>query len=99
MCRHGAKPLCPAPFPWGPWIDIPHIAEAFRSSGLYRVFSLLLKGKLVGKENIESVGGGKVESQSAGAAMLFVIVNNSEDFAISEWNVRKGDFKHFFVPK
>ena len=43
--------------------------------------------------------GKKVESQSAGAAMFFVIVNISEDFAISEWNVRKGDFKHFFVPK
>ena len=31
-------PPLPPPFSWGPWIDIRHHAEAFRSSGLYRVF-------------------------------------------------------------
>ena len=53
----------------------------------------------MGKENIESREEESRKSNSWGAAMLFVYVNNSEDFAISEWNVRKGDFESLVVPK
>ena len=52
----------------------------------------------MGKENIESREEESRKSNSWGAAMLFVYVN-SEDFAISEWNVRKGDLESLVVPR
>ena len=53
----------------------------------------------MGKENIESREEESRKSNSWGAAMFFVDVNNSGDFTISEWNVRKGDFESLVVPK
>ena len=51
-------------------------------------------GTVKGKASRKGEGG---ERQSAGAAMLFVIVYIRGDLAISEWNVRKRGVEYIGV--